>query len=346
MNIFSRNSGLDLLRAIAVFLVLMQHAGLNPTKLELGRFGVDLFFVLSGFLIGGILLRDFDKYNGKSTLFNFWKRRWFRTLPLYYLALFVQIYLSGNFQKEYLYYFVFLQNNFYGISLFGVSWSLVIEEWFYLTLPFLFLVFVKYFGQVRITHLLISIIILILIKIIFIYFRDTPLDGINSNILLRYDSMLFGVLLACIKKEKSGWFHKMANGYLFLIAIITLFILLLNSNDFNAGFNTSSLAFLFRSIYFTLISLLIMFLIPYLYQFKLLDNPRIFTLKFIVVWTSVLSYGLYLFHMNIFSFTKSLNLSDKKLKFSLDLLICYLVCYLLYVSFERPLTNLRDKKLI
>lgn len=62
LNFSNRNFGLDLLRAVAIMLVLVQHAGLNPYPIELGRFGVELFFVLSGFLIGNILLRDFEKF--------------------------------------------------------------------------------------------------------------------------------------------------------------------------------------------------------------------------------------------------------------------------------------------
>ncbi len=138
-----RNFGLDLLRAISIWLVLAQHGGINITgltPLKIGSIGVEIFFVLSGFLIGGILLRDIDKnLSLKQTLINFWTRRWFRILPLYYIILlFKFIVVDHSIGKNILYYVLFLQNNFYGIDFLPVSWSLVIEEWFYLLSQFFY----------------------------------------------------------------------------------------------------------------------------------------------------------------------------------------------------------------
>ena len=135
----NRNLGLDLMRLFAIYFVLIEHGGKNPFgDVLLGGLGVEIFFVLSGFLIGRIIIREFKDFKGYETFRHFWVNRWFRTLPLYYLALLVQILLSNKMEWGYLYYLVFLQNNFYGISLFPISWSLVVEEWFYLGLPFVF----------------------------------------------------------------------------------------------------------------------------------------------------------------------------------------------------------------
>src|SRR5262245_39179853 len=87
--------GLDVLRAAAVSMVLVAHARylvmpLLPSAACLSIFGflgVELFFVLSGFLIGGIILRTFPEVPRLPTLGHFWIRRWFRTLPNYYLFL-------------------------------------------------------------------------------------------------------------------------------------------------------------------------------------------------------------------------------------------------------------------
>src|ERR1700742_3796245 len=85
-----RNYGLDILRAFAILFVLNVHSAncFKPDSRALRVLtffnldGVMLFFVLSGFLIGGILIRQFEKERASAKmLFTFWIRRWFRTLP-------------------------------------------------------------------------------------------------------------------------------------------------------------------------------------------------------------------------------------------------------------------------
>ena len=70
----SRNFGLDLLRAISIWLVLFQHAGINIPglkPLKIGGIGVEIIFVISGYLIGGILFREIEKNNSLKTLKSF-----------------------------------------------------------------------------------------------------------------------------------------------------------------------------------------------------------------------------------------------------------------------------------
>ena len=137
-----RNFGLDLARAVAISMVFLSH---GVTALDTLGVGVDLFFVLSGFLIGRIYLRaqadagtpGLD-HPGAFTLGSFWSARWLRTLPPYFaaLALFAlaQPFFHNNpVRPDYL---LFLQN-YRGIAGFGPSWSLCVEEHFYLALPLL-----------------------------------------------------------------------------------------------------------------------------------------------------------------------------------------------------------------
>ncbi len=112
----SRIFGLDILRSSAILLVLCSH-GFDPflaeyfPKLRLLIFmdGVDLFFVLSGFLIGLILIKQFEKNVDYTFLpiFNFWKRRWRRKLPNYYFILFLILFVP-NGMGEVLMVLVFL----------------------------------------------------------------------------------------------------------------------------------------------------------------------------------------------------------------------------------------------
>ena len=140
----SRDANLDLLRALAIIGVLAYHIhGMWPTtycNLEciahLGQYGVTLFFVLSGWLIGTIFWRDRDLHQNFSVV-NFWVRRWFRTVPPY-LAGMTLGYLAVRFGRDEPFdirYLYFGQNYSDEIRFYLISWSLCVEEHFYLFLP-------------------------------------------------------------------------------------------------------------------------------------------------------------------------------------------------------------------
>ena len=150
-NLSKRIFGLDIVRAMAISLVVISHISflVYPNSLSegitairgMGAIGVDIFFVLSGFLIGGILLNNLE--NKKRTfnfLFNFWKRRWLRTLPNYFVVLILNIILivilTGGLSINVGNYILFLQNMWSPHpDFFTEAWSLSVEEYAYLLLP-------------------------------------------------------------------------------------------------------------------------------------------------------------------------------------------------------------------
>lgn len=141
----SRNHWLDALRGIAIGQVIVWHLiepGLEKRLPLAGRIfsatwsGVDLFFVLSGFLIGGILLKNRGAENYYTV---FYARRMLRIIPLYVVALCVAVLGYGTaFQG---YYLIFGQNvvwaaqDMFGPGPTAMTWSLAVEEQFYLCLP-------------------------------------------------------------------------------------------------------------------------------------------------------------------------------------------------------------------
>jgi peptidoglycan/LPS O-acetylase OafA/YrhL len=149
----NRQPGLDLLRAIAIVLVVLYHAGLFGFVLphDLQRFGwigVDLFFVLSGYLIAGQLLAALAR--GKSLdVRRFYWRRALRILPAFLVIVAIYVFLPAL--REYPVmppvwkFLTFTQNlGLRGGTTFSHAWSLCIESQFYLVLPFLLLALARW----------------------------------------------------------------------------------------------------------------------------------------------------------------------------------------------------------
>src|SRR5437899_7959787 len=139
-----RQPGLDLLRALAIIVVVIYHAALFGFKLpgrvdRFGWIGVDLFFVLSGYLIGGQLLAPLAR-NRPIDLRRFFARRAFRIIPAYFVILAIYFLLPS--WREYaemspLWKFLASVQNIglHGGTAFSHAWSLAVEDQFYLLLP-------------------------------------------------------------------------------------------------------------------------------------------------------------------------------------------------------------------
>ena len=125
----NRVFGLDLLRFIAIIMVLIGHSLIfvpQEYKVKVYGFlldGVSIFFVLSGFLIGGILIKQLEKSKPNyAGLLEFWKRRWLRTLPAYlvvllFLLIYTAIVLPNNLPSDWYKFFFFLQNFLYFLNI-------------------------------------------------------------------------------------------------------------------------------------------------------------------------------------------------------------------------------------
>src|SRR5205807_6248220 len=152
-----RQPGLDLLRALAILVVVISPAALFGFKLpgrvdRFGWIGVDLFFVLSGYLIGGQLLAPLAR-SRPIDLRRFFARRVLRIIPAYFVVLAVYAFLPS--WREYpemssLWKFVFsLQNiGLHGGTAFSHAWSLAVEDQFYLLLPVI-LILVRRWSRAR-----------------------------------------------------------------------------------------------------------------------------------------------------------------------------------------------------
>jgi len=172
-------------------------------------FGMDLFFVLSGFLIGMILLRSLELH-GVQNLRRFYIRRIFRTFPSYYLVLAVLAALTklSPDQKRHLPFEIVYLTNFFPLGRKDVvmfwGWSLSLEEQFYLTVPLLFyLLFKLRSDRARLT-LLFALWASALVVRLSIFFARGPWTDLKLYAALyfktytRFDTLVCGIALAFV----------------------------------------------------------------------------------------------------------------------------------------------------
>lgn len=139
-----RNKRLDVLRCVAIMLVLLYHGGARVATA--GWVGVDLFFVLSGFLISGLLFSEY-KERGAISFKRFFIRRGLKIYPSFYFFILFNLFYQFVFQKgarplsQYLSEALYIGN--YGRYIWGHTWSLDVEEHFYILLPIFFLLLIR-----------------------------------------------------------------------------------------------------------------------------------------------------------------------------------------------------------
>ena len=232
---------LDFLRGIAILLVICRHKEVVHFLKQMGWIGVDLFFVLSGFLVSGLLFREYQKFgNIRPKLFLI--RRGFKIYPIYYLTYIVYMVPRILLHKKDLlssgYDLVFVQNYFLGWGYaYAASWSLAVEEHFYFGLAFLlWLIFNKKIisfdeniASKKITSFE-KLIIIILVSTFFlrvfsnIYFPESNVKNMTMTH-LRIDSLLFGVLISFWYNFRKDTLIKFYTKYQKLLLILALFLL-------------------------------------------------------------------------------------------------------------------------
>ena len=367
----NRVFGLDILRATAISLVLVAHTWPSKSYVQwphaFAVLGVELFFVLSGFLIGGILIRlaEEGRLRQFSDVWGFWRRRWFRTLPNYYLFLALHLLwrtwvlgfpdqLRTNWQ-----YLFFVQNFRYPPGyFFPETWSLAVEEWFYLLFPALLWIALRAFK--RPLHAWIAVIALFLIvpaglRIWAAFSAGAPLDLPQLNaareawdavprkvVTLRLDVVMYGVICALIAASWPTLWRRLARWWPLGIALTAISTVSIGWNvPFDAAHRWSGLALWpTMAIGFAL-------LLP---QFARLQAGESWLAR-ATSWVAKTSYALYLCHgLVLLAVTRWLG---PRTEFGLQrhtslwsltaLTLSLLVAGLVYRFFEKPMMDLRDR---
>ncbi len=358
-NYSNRVYGLDVFRAVAIILVVLSHGGFIIDK-ALPGFpwvglidGVELFFVLSGFLIGTILIKIYENEEPETgSLISFWKRRWYRTLPNYYLILLVNVIfvytgiIKGNIDHFNWKFLFFLQNFHEGFTdFFWESWSLTIEEWFYVLTP-LSIGAAHWAGRKFISRkniVLLLVAAYILLPLLYrISISHQQLDNFwidvqfRKVVMTRLDAIMFGVFFAWLKYYHISLFKKIAAP-----AFIGGLILMYTAMHISKG---EPLGFYSKTFYFSCIGIGASLLLPFADSVKKFKTP----IGKAVTHISLISYSMYLVNLSVVAQVIEVHfMPESKTASVLTYLAYWLVVIVLstiiYKFFEKPVMDLRDR---
>lgn len=350
-----RIKSLDFLRAIAIVLVLFRHKYLYDFTIKMGWIGVDLFFVLSGFLVSGLIFREYNKqgsFNAKLFLI----RRGFKIYPIYYLSFLLYIpYIISNekFKIDRLFSdLVFFQNytNGWGYA-YAASWSLAVEEHFYFGLCLLFVVILRFFPsilrpinnkpnpfEVGIFFILITCLGL---RIHFnYYYPESFVKGFTMSH-LRMDSLFFGVIISywyCYKKDRMLKLFLIHKRKLAVLAIGLLFFTPFIEPITSVFVKTIGFSLLYMSF-----GIILLFALLDSSLFNKINNIIGGKLMQFICKIGFSSYSIYVIHTLVIFFVEKLNIGNRYLDFLLVIIISVFAGIFLTNTVETYFLKQRDR---
>jgi peptidoglycan/LPS O-acetylase OafA/YrhL len=352
--------GLDGVRGVAVLLVFISHFHwiLSPdpflTKVtpwhfinrtfEAGFMGVDIFFVLSGFLITSLLMKD-RSTNQKNLFKRFYRRRALRLLPALYALLIADFFVSrwenfpGDIQWRTTWHAILFLNNWNIVNNFGEAqndlghlWSLGIEEQFYLIWPLT----IWLLAKLKIPSKMMIPLILFASLVVMVHRTSLWNDGTSWIILYirtdtRLDSLLIGAMFVYVYRHfqvPSKILNSVAT-LSFLGLVYIKYVLDKSPFIFEMGW--------------TIIALLAGFIILSVAEGAFFIQ-KVFTWRPLTMIGKV-SYGLYLWHMPIFVlFGRHVTSGSRPLRLLIGIIIASVVTSLSWFFIEKPFLNLKDPR--
>ena len=336
---------LDGLRGLAILLVAFYHNFGFINYFFFGWLGVDLFFVLSGFLITDILLKT---KNDPHYLKNFYGRRVLRIFPVYYLTLIVLLFIVPVINKDLLhvrYYqdhqlwlWTYLQNWLYIFNpppadSLGLThlWSLAVEEQFYLVWPFVILL-IRHVKPLFV-FMFVLLVAIIAIRFIVWQYHIEKIAYFNLYTFSRIDGICIGSMTALLRQFNSHFLQK--NIALIVSSLAGLnFIFYLFNNAYSFSF--PFLAIIGYTTFAVVFGILVN---------EAVNNNTIITLFFdnrIMKFLGRISYGLYIFHWPIYLMLKNLSFNLPNLVISIAATgIAVIISWLSFEIFESKILKLK-----
>jgi len=344
-----RWSRIDALRGAAVLLVLLRHHPASGVFHHIGWVGVDLFFVLSGFLISGLVFDEL-RANGQVDGLRFLLRRGFKIYPSFYAFILLGMPLLWVLGeplplRNILAELVFLQN--YHDGLWIHTWTLGVEEHFYLLLIGSAMLAVAMRMHIRWRSFLVICVILLLtilaLRVAMTYARPFAVRTHMIPTHFRLDTMLAGVLLSAWYRYRPCSFLRVFGGpALPLVALIAAFMLPVLFSEFG------SFTMITVGLSGTYVAASIAVGMAVAHSDR---SPSRKTAAFLIdpfAWVGRISYTTYLWHMAVLVvvqlFFAPTTLASSVAELLLFMLASVLVGWLAAALIERPLLRFRDKR--
>jgi peptidoglycan/LPS O-acetylase OafA/YrhL len=345
-----RIPGLDGVRALSFLIVFVAHMGFMEARP--GGFAVSVFFLLSGYLITSLLLREHQK-TGTISLRAFYIRRTLRIFPSMYAVLIICALLvhwhvlkgplnltAASLEAVYLENYAFwwqLSAGHHGFFVNGTGqfWSLCVEEHFYLLFPFLLLLLLRKkmtFSQISKTLLVICLVALAW-RIVAVRILPLGEQYCYSATDCRLDSILWGCLLATIEHQ-DGW-RKLFTYNRLLLSIPFALALLASTFIFH---DTGRMTFRFTLQAIALMPILYLVThFPESWLSRPLNHP-------VLVHLGVLSYALYLVHVAAIEIVSRYVPARPIISWPVCFVATYLSALALHWAVERPFLRLRTRQ--
>jgi peptidoglycan/LPS O-acetylase OafA/YrhL len=341
----SRIPSLDGLRAISIAMVLAGHAAsgipaLRDRPLLLytvfnGSRGVNVFFVISGFLITSLLLRE-DRLTGRISLRQFYIRRAFRILPPFWIFLgtIVLLWKLGAFETRWAHLavaFTFLRDYIAGDWWTGHSWSLSVEEQFYLLWPAAMVLAGRRRSLWIASGLIVAAPAIRVLSHLFVTGRFGPIEFFMFH--MRVDSLMFGCALALVQNSPrlDGFAKRVLNWPGMLLALCFFLFLSGYLNYRFQGYYLLPFGYTFEAI-------TISYLLLYFVRSPDSVGGRLLNSRFLV-HVGVISYSLYLWQQLFLTDLLRSRLSN----FPVNLIAAFVAAELSWRLVEQPALRLRQR---
>ena len=286
---------LDFVRGIAIIMVMGFHfhtvrtgiAAISVIEYPLksfGREGVNLFFTLSGFLVGGLLLRQYAQTGGINAR-RFIVRRMFKIWPAYYVLILFHAIVGRHPLNTFLWQNLTHLQNYYGSSI-AQTWSLAVEEHFYLLLPAMLLLLARWRVGANVIVGVLAALCAVVLAARSVAVANGELADALAFTQYRIDSLLFGVLLAALYWMKPHAYRWLAERIGTLVVVVLLLLAWLVFATPHVALD-ESIGYTLQAIGFCALIVLV------LEHSNRASASRVYRA---VAWIGLYSYGIYLWH--------------------------------------------------